>query len=59
MAEDDLRGTCKLLQAYLEMPEETCRAMRQRARKCFERRFEITKAAESLEKVLASVSKAS
>jgi glycosyltransferase involved in cell wall biosynthesis len=59
VAEDDLRGTCKLLRDYLEMPEEKCRAMRQRARECFERRFEITKAAESLEKVLASVSRAS
>lgn len=59
VAEDDLQGTCKLLQAFLGMPEEKSQAMRQRARECFERRFEITKAAESLEAVLASVSRAS
>ena len=59
VAEDDLQGTCELLQAFLEMPEEKNRAMRQRARECFERRFEITKAAESLQTVLASVSTAS
>ena len=52
VAEDTLQGTCKLLQTYVEMSAETKLAMRHRARRCFEQRFEITKAAQMLDAVL-------
>ena len=48
VGEDTLEGTCGLLQSFLEMPTEQKLAMRRRARACFEARFEIRKAAESL-----------
>jgi glycosyltransferase involved in cell wall biosynthesis len=53
--EDTLEGTCRLLQSYTEMQEESKLAMRQAAQKCFEQRFEIRKAAETLHTILASV----
>jgi glycosyltransferase involved in cell wall biosynthesis len=56
VSEDTLEGTCALLQSYLEMPAEKKLAMRQAARECFDRRFEIRRAAESLHAILASVS---
>jgi glycosyltransferase involved in cell wall biosynthesis len=52
VAEDSLRGTCEMMRSYLEMPEERKIAMRQAARRCFEQRFEIRKAAEALHGVL-------
>jgi len=55
VSEDDLKGTCKLLQSYLELPALKKQAMRLAARECFEARFEIKKAAETLHGVLASV----
>ena len=55
-ADDTLDGTCKLLQSYIGMQEERKLAMRQAARECFEQRFEIRKAAETLHTILASVS---
>ena len=54
-ADDTLEGTCKLLQSYVDMQEEEKVAMRRAARKCFERRFEIGKAAETLHAILAGV----
>lgn len=54
-ANDTLEGTCKLLQSYVEMPQEQKSAMRLAAHKCFEQRFEIRKAAETLYTILASV----
>ena len=54
VADDTLEGACKLLQSYTEMQEKHKVAMRHAARRCFEQRFEITKAAETLRSVLAS-----
>ena len=55
VSEDTFRGACYLLTTYLKMPESAKKAMRHAARGCFERRFEIKKAAESLHAVLAGV----
>jgi len=55
VAEDTLQGTCDLLQNYLEMPDQEAAAMGQRARKCFEQRFQIDRAAETLLALLKSV----
>jgi glycosyltransferase involved in cell wall biosynthesis len=54
-SEDTLKGTCALLQSYLDMSAENKIAMRQAARDCFEKRFEIKKAAECLQGVLQRV----
>jgi glycosyltransferase involved in cell wall biosynthesis len=56
VAQDTLEGTSQLLQSYLEMPDKKRAAVRRRAVECFERRFEIKKAAETLHAVLARVS---
>jgi glycosyltransferase involved in cell wall biosynthesis len=55
VSEDTLEGTCGLLQSYMELPGEKQQAMRQAARNCFEARFEIKKAAQTLHAVLSSV----
>jgi glycosyltransferase involved in cell wall biosynthesis len=55
VSEDTLEGACSLLRSYLEMPTEKKFAMRKAARDCFEKRFEITKAAARLNDVLAGV----
>jgi glycosyltransferase involved in cell wall biosynthesis len=55
VATDNFRGSCELLQSYLEMSEGQRFAMRQRAYQCFERRFEIGQAAERLQLVLESI----
>jgi glycosyltransferase involved in cell wall biosynthesis len=54
-ADDTLQGACNLLQLYAEMQEEQKVSMRHAAHTCFEQRFEIAKAAETLRNVLASV----
>ncbi len=54
VSEDTLEGTCGLLQSYTEMPADKKQAMRHAARECFEQRFEIKKAAQSLHAVLVS-----
>jgi len=56
VSEDNFPGACALLRSYLEMPAEKKSAMREAARACFDRNFEIRRAAESLHNVLASVS---
>ena len=56
VAEDTLEGACRVLQSYLDMPEEKKLAMRESARACFAERFEIGKAAENLEVVLSRIS---
>jgi glycosyltransferase involved in cell wall biosynthesis len=56
VSEDNLEDTCALLQSYLEMPAGEKVAMRQAANECFDKRFEITKAAESLHAILSSFS---
>lgn len=55
VSKDTFEGTCGLLQAYLDMPAERRLAMRRSAADCFQRRFEITHAAETLNALLASL----
>jgi glycosyltransferase involved in cell wall biosynthesis len=55
VAEDTLSGTCELFRSYLNLPQEKKLGMRQLARHCFEQRFEIKKAAGTLQAVLATV----
>jgi glycosyltransferase involved in cell wall biosynthesis len=55
VTEDTLSGACQLFDSYLGLSEDNKRAMRLLARQCFEERFEISKAAASLQLVLASV----
>lgn len=52
---DTVEGACRLLQAYLEMPEAKRQGMRESARSCFERRYEISAATKNLEFVLSHV----
>jgi glycosyltransferase involved in cell wall biosynthesis len=54
-SEDTLLGTCELLESYLILSNEIRLNMREKARACFERRFEITEAATKLEGILATV----
>lgn len=49
---DDLAGTARLLERWLDAPAEKQQQMRDNARQCFASRFEIGRAAESLERVL-------
>ena len=53
--DDDLAGTIALLDRWTALDERGREAMAGRARSCFARRFEITQAAQSLEKALAGV----
>ena len=48
VAPDDAAGTARLLEQWLGLTEEERRSMRGSARRCFESRFEIHRAAESL-----------
>jgi glycosyltransferase involved in cell wall biosynthesis len=52
---DSLNGICNLLQLYSDLSPEAKLLMRQRAKQCFEEKFEITKAAQSLHNILANV----
>lgn len=56
VSEDALAGTCAIVQSYLEMAADEKLAMRQAARDCFNKRFEIRKAAESLHAILTNFS---
>jgi glycosyltransferase involved in cell wall biosynthesis len=49
---DDLAGTSRLLQRWIDTPPAECETIRQNARNCFERRFEINRAADSLLQIL-------
>ncbi len=55
VARDDVAGTCSLLRSWIEMSPQQRSTMRENARQCFERRFHIEKAAESLVRVLAGI----
>ena len=55
VAEDTLEGTCGIFQSYSNLGEQQRLILRQQARQCFEQRFEIKKAAGSLEAALATV----
>jgi glycosyltransferase involved in cell wall biosynthesis len=52
---DDLAGTTRLLQHWIETPPAERETMRQNARNCFEQRFEIDRAVDSLVQVLNEV----
>jgi glycosyltransferase involved in cell wall biosynthesis len=54
VADDTLHGTCNLLRAYLEKSKDEVQDMRQRARRCFEKHFEINRAALTLQALLKS-----
>lgn len=54
VASDDLEGTCSLLRSWMGMSHVERTQMRNRAQHCFEHRFEINKAAESLRSMLQS-----
>ena len=49
---DDLDGTIRLLQSWIDTTPSEREAMRQNARKCFEQRFEIDRAVDSLIQIL-------
>jgi glycosyltransferase involved in cell wall biosynthesis len=53
VSEDTLPGICKLLQSYADMPDEKKLAMRRAAVDCFDQRFEIKRAAQTLHTVLS------
>jgi glycosyltransferase involved in cell wall biosynthesis len=55
VAEDTLQGTRELFRSYLDLPEDKKLVMRQRARECFEQRFEIKKAARTLRAILGGI----
>jgi glycosyltransferase involved in cell wall biosynthesis len=55
VADDTLAGACELFRSYMNLPNERKLAMRQVARQCFEQRFEIKKAADTLHDVLAGI----
>ena len=52
---DDLEGTTSLLQRWIDTAPTERAAVRQNARKCFEQRFEIDRAVDSLLQVLNEV----
>jgi glycosyltransferase involved in cell wall biosynthesis len=52
---DDLAGTTRLFERWMAAPPTEREAMRENARKCFQRRFEIEKAVDSLLKILYAV----
>jgi glycosyltransferase involved in cell wall biosynthesis len=49
---DDVEGTLRLLQRWIDAPSTERDSMRHNARKCFEQRFEINRAADSLLQIL-------
>ncbi|HVJ06602.1 MAG TPA: glycosyltransferase [Candidatus Saccharimonadales bacterium] len=54
---DDLEGTCATLRRWLKLSSEEKAAMRNQARKCFERNFEIHNAARTLISTLTAVAR--
>ncbi|PSH04004.1 MAG: transferase [Acidobacteria bacterium] len=55
IAKDDLNGTCAMLRTWLQMSSSQKSEMRQRTRGCFQQRFEIHKAAETLIKTFCNI----
>lgn len=51
---DDVEGTTRLIERWLETTDEERSTMRQKAKQCFSRRFEIARATDSLLAVLQS-----
>jgi glycosyltransferase involved in cell wall biosynthesis len=56
VADDTLSSICESFRSYLNLPDQGKIAMREFARRCFEERFEIDKAAGSLQSVLSGFS---
>ena len=54
---DDLQGTVRLIERWLKTNETEKMAMREKARHCFQSRFEISKAAASLVRLLEQPAK--
>lgn len=52
---DDFSGTVRLLNRWIAAPQTVRDGMRNNARRCFEQRFEINKAVDSLLQVLSAV----
>ena len=52
---DDVAGTTRLLQRWIDTALTERETMRQNARSCFEQRFEIDRAVDSLLQVLSEV----
>ena len=52
---DDADGTTRLLQRWIETVPAERESMRRNARNCFERRFEINRAVDSLLEILNEV----
>jgi glycosyltransferase involved in cell wall biosynthesis len=52
---DDVAGTTRLLQRWIDTPPAERDAIRRNARNCFERRFEINRAVDSLLQILNEV----
>jgi len=55
VAEDDLEGTSSLLQKWASLPDSQKALMREAAKKCFDTRFEIHRAAGNLLSTLTAV----
>jgi glycosyltransferase involved in cell wall biosynthesis len=53
VAPDDFHGTCALMTAWIDLSAEQKAIMRDRARHCFQQKFEIQSASQSLFSVLA------
>ena len=53
--QDTFEGACDLFRSYLGLSDEKKLAMRELARQCFDRRFEIRKAASNLHQTLAGL----
>jgi glycosyltransferase involved in cell wall biosynthesis len=53
---DDIAGTTRLLQRWIDTPSKERKMIRQNARNCFEQRFEIGRAVNSLLQILNEVS---
>ena len=55
---DDLAGTTRLLQRWIETPPAERETTRQNAVRCFQQRFEINRAVDSLLQILNEASSA-
>ena len=54
---DDLPGTVRLIEKWMALPAQQRAAMREKARRCFQSRFEVAKAADSIVQVVAQYGK--
>ena len=54
---DDLPGTVRLIEKWIALPAQQRAAMREKARRCFQSRFEVAKAADSIVQVVAQYGK--